>query len=239
MRIDTIDLEFQGASNVIASFLIHGPGGPVLVETGPVSTLPTLLARLEERGVRPGDVRDVLVTHIHLDHAGAAGWWAREGARVWVHSVGAPHLVDPGKLLASAKRIYGDRMDALWGEVVAAPADRVIAVDDGAQLEVGGLSITAIDTPGHAWHHHVYRLEDVAFTGDAAGILLPGHIVGSICRRHPRSSICPPGSGRSIDCAASSCARSTGRTSVRRRTSTTSSRGSRRCWIRASTGSVA
>jgi glyoxylase-like metal-dependent hydrolase (beta-lactamase superfamily II) len=173
IRIETLDLGFQGQPRVIAAFLIHGPGGPVLVESGPGSTLPTLLARLEERGLQPADVKDVLVTHIHLDHAGAAGWWAQQGARVWVHSVGAPHLVDPSKLLSSAARIYGDRMDILWGEVLPAPADRVHAVEDGDTLEVGGMQITAIDTPGHAWHHHVYKLDDIAFTGDAAGIQLP------------------------------------------------------------------
>jgi glyoxylase-like metal-dependent hydrolase (beta-lactamase superfamily II) len=146
----------------------------VLIETGPSTTLPTLLAALRERGVRPGDIEDVLVTHIHLDHAGAAGWWARQGARVWVHAVGAPHLVDPGKLLASATRIYGDRMDMLWGEVPAAPVDRVHAVADGDVIEAGGMTITAIDTPGHAWHHHVFRIGEVAFAGDATGIRLPG-----------------------------------------------------------------
>lgn len=174
MRIETIDLEFLDTPRVIASFLIHGPHGPVLVETGPGSTLPTLLAALERRGLRPTDVRDVLVTHIHLDHAGAAGWWARQGARVWVHPVGAPHLVDPSRLLASAERIYGDRMGVLWGEVLPAPAERVIAVEDGATLEVRGLQITAIATPGHAWHHHVYQLGDAAIVGDAAGIMLTG-----------------------------------------------------------------
>jgi glyoxylase-like metal-dependent hydrolase (beta-lactamase superfamily II) len=175
MRIETLDLEFQGAPRVIAAFLIHGPRGPVLVETGPGSTLPKLIDELARRGVKPADVRDVLVTHIHLDHAGAAGWWARQGARVWVHPVGAPHLVDPTRLLASAERIYGDLMAVLWGEVLSAPAERVVAVEDGAELEVGGLRIEVVETPGHAWHHHVYRMGDVAFAGDAVGIMLPGN----------------------------------------------------------------
>lgn len=175
VQIDVLDLEFQGSPHVIASFLVHGPQGPVLIEPGPGSTLPTLLAGLEERGVRPGDVRDVLVTHIHLDHAGSAGWWAQQGARIFVHGIGAPHLVDPSKLLGSATRIYGDRMDSLWGEVLPAPAERVVAVEDGEVLEVGGLEITAVETPGHAWHHHVWVLGDIAFAGDAAGILLPGN----------------------------------------------------------------
>ena len=175
MRIETIDLHFQGTSHVIAAFLVLGPDGPVLIETGPESTLPALLEGLERHDVAPADVRDVLVTHIHLDHAGAAGWWAQQGSRVHVHPVGAPHLVDPSKLLGSAGRIYGERMATLWGTVRPAPVERVIAVEDGAVLEVGGLRITALDTPGHAYHHHVYLLDDVAFTGDAAGILLPGN----------------------------------------------------------------
>jgi glyoxylase-like metal-dependent hydrolase (beta-lactamase superfamily II) len=175
MRIDTIDLEFQGTPHVIAAFLIHGPDGPVLIETGPESTLPNLTRGLENNGVRVEQIKSVLLTHIHLDHAGAAGWWAQQGAQVYVHPVGAPHLIDPGKLLSSATRIYGDRMDLLWGDVRPAPADRVTAVADGDVLEVGGLEITAVETPGHAYHHHAYRVNDIVFTGDAAGILLPGN----------------------------------------------------------------
>jgi len=174
MQIETLDLKFQGIPHVIAAFLIRGPGGPVLVETGPASTLPTLLEELERVGVRPADVRHVLVTHIHLDHSGAAGWWAQQGARVYVHPVGAPHLVNPGKLLASAKRIYGDRMDRLWGETLPAPADRIVTLEGGGSVEVEGVSIRAIATPGHASHHHVFCLGEIAFTGDAAGIRLPG-----------------------------------------------------------------
>ena len=174
MQIETLDLNFQGTPHVIAAFLIRGPAGPVLVETGPASTLPALLDGLKRLDVEPADVRHVLVTHIHLDHAGAAGWWAQQGATVYVHPVGAPHLVDPGKLLASAKRIYGDRMDTLWGDTLPAPADRVVAIEDGHVVEAGGLRIEAIATPGHASHHHVFRIDDIAFTGDAAGIRLPG-----------------------------------------------------------------
>jgi glyoxylase-like metal-dependent hydrolase (beta-lactamase superfamily II) len=129
---------------------------------------------LAEHGIEPDEIRHVLVTHIHLDHSGAAGWWAQRGATVYVHEVGAPHLVDPGKLLTSAGRIYGDRMDSLWGETMPAPAERVVAVEDGAVIEVAGLRFDAISTPGHAWHHHVFRLDDVAFVGDAAGIRIGG-----------------------------------------------------------------
>jgi glyoxylase-like metal-dependent hydrolase (beta-lactamase superfamily II) len=174
MEIYTLDLDFQGVPQTIASYIVVGPKGVVLVETGPQSTLENLLSRLAEHGYSPGDVKQVLVTHIHLDHSGAAGWWAQQGAQVYVHHVGAPHLIDPSKLLSSAGRIYGDQFYALWGKTVPAPADQVISVHDGQKINAAGLTFTAWDTPGHAYHHHIYQLEDIAFTGDAAGIQLPG-----------------------------------------------------------------
>jgi glyoxylase-like metal-dependent hydrolase (beta-lactamase superfamily II) len=174
IQIITLDLGFKDLSETIASYLISGPDGAVLVETGPASTLPNLRSQLAKYGLRSNDIKHILVTHIHLDHAGAAGWLAREGAQIYVHPVGAPHLVDPSRLLQSAGRIYGDQMDTLWGEMVAAPADKVTAVQDGETIDVAGLQFTALNTPGHAWHHHTYRLGDIAFTGDAAGIHIPG-----------------------------------------------------------------
>jgi len=177
MQIHTIDLHFQGVTQSIASFLVIGPSGPFLVETGPATTIANLVERLAEHGVAPDDLRDVFVSHIHLDHAGAAGWWGRRGARVHVHERGAPHLVDPSKLLASASRIYGDRMDELWGEVLPVPEDRVHVVADDEAVQAGGVELIAMDTPGHARHHHVWRMGDVAFTGDAAGIHVPGSLL--------------------------------------------------------------
>jgi len=174
MQIETLDLEFCGKRHAIASYLVSAGRGPVLIEPGPGSTLGTLVARLAERGLEPGDVRHVLVTHIHLDHAGSAGWWSRQGATVWVHEIGAPHLVDPSKLISSATRIYGARMGPLWGEIVPAEVGNVRAIGDGARIEVEGLELEAVATPGHASHHHAYRLDDVVFTGDAGGIRLPG-----------------------------------------------------------------
>ncbi|NCF68311.1 MAG: MBL fold metallo-hydrolase [Chloroflexi bacterium] len=173
MDIITLDLDFQNLPQIIASYLIVGPAGPVLVESGPASTYMNLRAGLSQHGFKITDVKHVLVTHIHLDHAGAAGRLAQEGAQIYVHKVGAPHLIDPSRLLTSAGRIYGDKMDILWGETVPAPADRVKAVADGDVLNVAGLQFTALNTPGHAWHHHTYRLGNVAFTGDAAGIQIP------------------------------------------------------------------
>jgi glyoxylase-like metal-dependent hydrolase (beta-lactamase superfamily II) len=174
MNIHTLDLKFLGKSHTIASYLIEGPAGPVLVETGPASTLANLQAGLAEHGYRPADIHHILVSHIHLDHAGAAGWWAQQGAQIYVHPVGAPHLVDPTRLLASATRIYGEDMDRLWGQILPAPEDKVTPVQDGEIIKVAGLSFKAMDTPGHAYHHHVYQLGDIAFTGDAAGIRIPG-----------------------------------------------------------------
>ena len=173
MRIETLDLNYRGVSRVIASYLVFGPEGPVLVESGPGSTLPTLLEALNGHGVAPGDIRHVLVTHIHLDHAGAAGWWARNGATIYVHPFGAPHLVDPSKLIASATRIYKEEMEMLWGDILPAPPEKVVPVQNGEVISAAGLTFTAIETPGHARHHHVYHLADVAFTGDAAGIRFP------------------------------------------------------------------
>lgn len=173
-EIHTLDLRFQDSPEAIAAFLVIGPGAPVLVETGPGSTQPTLESELARFRLTPSDVRDVLVTHVHLDHAGAAGWWAQRGARVHVHHVGAPHLVDPTRLLTSARRIYGDTLEPLWGDVVPAPADRVHALRDGEVVEAGGLKFTAFDMPGHARHHLVFALGDLAFAGDLAGIRLGG-----------------------------------------------------------------
>lgn len=174
MKIYTLDLDFQGTAHAIAAYLVEGPEGWVLVETGPMSTLATLQQRLAEYELQASDIDDVLVTHIHLDHAGAAGWWARQGATIYVHKVGAPHLIDPAKLWRSAGRIYGDQMETLWGEIVPAPEAQVVTVEDEQVIDVGGLAFTALDTPGHAWHHHVYRLGDVVFAGDAAGVRTPG-----------------------------------------------------------------
>ncbi len=173
MRIHTIDLEFQGRRHAIAAYLIEGPEGPVLIETGPGSTLAKLRSKLSALGFAPEQVRHVLLTHIHLDHAGAAGWWASQGATVYLHPKGAPHLIDPSRLIRSATRIYGDRMDSLWGEILPIPAERVVEVQDGQILSVAGLKIRAWDTPGHANHHLAYQLGKVLFSGDAAGIRLP------------------------------------------------------------------
>lgn len=183
--IHTIDLHFMGVPGAIAAYLIPHPSGAVLVECGPGSTIPALLEEMKRYGFTAGEVTDVFVTHIHLDHAGAAGWLARQGARVHVHPVGAPHLLDPERLLASAARIYGNMMNTLWGEVLSVPEDRLSVLQDGDQVEVEGMVLRALDTPGHANHHFAYLFEDVCFSGDICGVRLPGP-------RHLRLPMPPP-----------------------------------------------
>jgi glyoxylase-like metal-dependent hydrolase (beta-lactamase superfamily II) len=118
------------------------------------------------------------VTHIHLDHAGALGWLLQRlpNAVAYVHPVGAPHMVDPSRLLASASRLYGEMMERLWGEVVPVPEARLRIVRDGERIEAAGRTLLAIDTPGHARHHHAYLDEatGVLFAGDIAGVRMPG-----------------------------------------------------------------
>ncbi len=173
MRIHTIDLEFQGRRHAIASYLVEAPEGPILVETGPGSTLSELKSRVVALGFEPEQIRHIFLTHIHLDHAGAAGWWAEQGATVYVHPNGAPHLIDPSRLIRSATRIYGDEMESLWGAILPAPAEQVVEVKDGTVIEAAGMKVRAWDTPGHASHHIAYQMAKVLFTGDVAGIRIP------------------------------------------------------------------
>jgi len=168
----TLDLNFMGISGAIAAYLIPHSTGAVLVESGPGSTIPALRTGLRAHGLTENDITDVLLTHIHLDHAGAAGWLARQGALIHVHPAGAPHLLDPQKLLNSAARIYGDNMQTLWGEFLPVPPERLSILQDGEMIEIEGLCFCPIDTPGHANHHFAFSFENVLFTGDIGGVRL-------------------------------------------------------------------
>lgn len=183
--IYTLDMNFRDIPGSIAVYLIPHNNGAVLVECGPGSTIHELEAGLKAYGFQINDITDVLLTHIHLDHAGAAGWLAQHGARVHVHPVGAPHLVDPGRLLDSARRIYGDMMEALWGEFLPVPEDRLSVLEDDGEIEIQGLRFRPLDTPGHAYHHFVYLFEDVCFSGDIGGVRMGG-------TRHLRLPMPPP-----------------------------------------------
>lgn len=172
----TLDLNFQGKTQAIASYLIRQGDAIVLVEAGPGSTLPALEAGLANEGLSPRDVTHVLLTHIHLDHAGAAGWLSRQGAEIYVHPIGAPHLLNPEKLIASATRIYGDRMDTLWGELLPVAQDQLKVPNDAEEIVIGNLRFLPVNTPGHAEHHYSYVFEDVCFSGDVGGVRIPGYM---------------------------------------------------------------
>ena len=170
--IVTIDVGFQGIPSAIAVYAIPHHHGVALVECGPGSTLAQLDNGLREHCYHLCEITHVFLTHIHLDHAGAAGRLARQGTRIHVHPQGAPHLVDPTKLLASANRIYGSQMDSLWGEFLPVPIERISVLHDGAVIDLAPFTITALDTPGHANHHLVYILDGACFTGDIGGVRL-------------------------------------------------------------------
>jgi glyoxylase-like metal-dependent hydrolase (beta-lactamase superfamily II) len=178
MRVETIDLNFMRTEKVIASFLLLGGDSAAIVETGPTSCLEHLQAGLKANGVPPEDVREVFLTHIHLDHAGASGHLAEllPNAAFYVHELGHPHLADPSKLVKSATRIYGERMDELWGEARPVPGERLVVLGDGEEVGAAGGRLVAHDTPGHAYHHLAYLEPDSGslFAGDVAGIRLPG-----------------------------------------------------------------
>ena len=173
-RIETLDLQFLGRPGLIASYLLEHRNGIVLIESGPGSTVPALEDGLRRHGFSPRDVTDLFVTHIHLDHAGAAGWVAGHGAHVHVHHRGYAHLADPSKLMASAERIYGDQMDRLWGKMFPVPEGQMSALADGDEVDFDAFRIACIDTPGHANHHMAYVVDDVCFSGDVGGIRLSG-----------------------------------------------------------------
>ncbi len=183
----TLDLHFLGVPHAIAVYLIPHREGVALIESGPGSTTEALQAALEAHGYRLEQVTDVLLTHIHLDHAGAAGFLARHGARVHVHPIGAPHMIAPERLLASARRIYGDQMDRLWGAFLPVPEEQIHIPVDGQPLTIGEHTFVPLDTPGHARHHFAYWWPEqgVLFTGDIGGVRLPG-------ARHIRLPMPPP-----------------------------------------------
>lgn len=187
-EIITLDLKFLNCPNAIASYLIPHKEGLALVESGPGSTQDELIRNLQELGYSIEDITHVLLTHIHLDHAGAAGWLAeKSGAKVYVHQRGAPHMLDPSRLLASASRIYQDKMDLLWGDFLPVPEDQLVILEDGMEIQVGSYTFRALDTPGHANHHVAYMLDKICFSGDVGGVR-----IASTGKRHLRLPMPPP-----------------------------------------------
>lgn len=173
-----IDLHHQGRPTIIGVGVLDLADGIALVDPGPEARLEALRAGLAEMGRSLRDVRAVLLTHIHLDHATAAGAIVREapGAEVHVHAVGAPHMADPSRLLASAGRIYGDAMATLWGRFLPVPRASLRAVDEGDAIELGGRRFEVAYVPGHAKHHVAYHeaATGTAWVGDVGGIRIRG-----------------------------------------------------------------
>lgn len=180
-HIKLLDLNFQGNDHTVAAFLLESSDGPVLVETGPHSTLTQLEACIKGVGYRPEDIRHVLVTHIHLDHAGAAWVFAGQGATIYVHPLGAPHMQQPEKLYNSAKLIYKDQMQTLWGDLQPIAEERLRTVAHQEKIQIGNLEFTAWHTPGHAVHHIAWQNGSDLFTGDVAGIRINGGMVTAPC----------------------------------------------------------
>ena len=169
-----VDLHFRGRTEIIGVNVLELGDGIALVDPGPEVRLPALRAGLAEMGRTLDEVRAILLTHIHLDHATAAGAIAREvpGATVYVHAVGAPHMADPARLLASAGRIYGDAMATLWGDFLPVPRDALRVVDEGDVVALGGRRLEVAYVPGHAKHHVAYyeAATGTAWVGDVGGI---------------------------------------------------------------------
>lgn len=179
--IHTIDLKFQNHKLSIAAFLIPMPSGLVLVETGPHSCFSTLKANIENLGYKLEDVNHVFLSHIHLDHAGAAWAFARHGAQVYVHPFGYKHLQDPSRLMSSAKKIYQDKMDELWGEMHSIPEDQLKSVNHEEEIIIDGVAFKAWHTPGHAVHHIAWQMGKTLFAGDVAGVSIEAGVVVPPC----------------------------------------------------------
>lgn len=174
-EIHCLDLDFQGQPRSVAAYMVEHSSGVAIVESGPGSTLGALEAALKTHGYGLQHITHVLLTHIHLDHAGASGYLAQQGAQILVHPVGAPHLLRPERLVASATRIYGELMDKLWGEMLPVPLEKLTVLQDGEEVAIGSLRFVALNTPGHAEHHYSYQFEDLCLSGDVGAVRMPGY----------------------------------------------------------------
>lgn len=174
MRVHIFDTRQLGRPGIIAATALETNDGLILFDTGPESTFENVTAELQKAGFAAENVRHVFLSHIHFDHAGAAWRFAELGATIYVHPRGAPHLIDPARLIESATRIYGDDMERLWGRFAPIAQERVKVMQDGDVARVAPFDVRAIETPGHASHHHVYQWEDNLFGGDIAGVRLGG-----------------------------------------------------------------
>ncbi len=176
--IVTLDNLWMGRPRSIAAALLESDGHRAVIDPGPGSTLETLRGHLRSRDIGVGDLDAILLTHIHLDHAGATGALVRENPRleVYVHSKGAPHMIDPSKLLASAARLWPDELQTLFGETLPVPAENLRILEGSETLNLGARKLEVVYTPGHASHHVSYfdNIEGIAFVGDTTGIRIEG-----------------------------------------------------------------
>ena len=170
MKIFTLDLVFQNHKDTIASFLLDINNELALIESGPDSTFEQLSIAIEHLGYDIKQIKKVFLTHIHFDHAGAAWRFADNGAKIYVHPLGAKHIENPEKLYNSAKRIYQDKMESLWGAMNPIAAEQIVAVNHGETFDIGGKKLIGWHTPGHAIHHIAWQLDDKLWTGAVAGI---------------------------------------------------------------------
>jgi glyoxylase-like metal-dependent hydrolase (beta-lactamase superfamily II) len=168
--VDVLDVNLFGAPQLSCSYLVHA-AQPALIETGPASVFDTVASELERRRIEP---KHIVLTHIHLDHGGGVGHVADRfpDATIWVHDVGAPHVVDPTRLVASARRLFGNSLDTLYGEPVAVNEGRIKVMDEGTRISLGDRDLRVLYTPGHARHEVTIYEDDsgAAFVGDTAGV---------------------------------------------------------------------
>lgn len=174
LSIHILDTRHLGRPGIVAATAVETKEGVALFDTGAESTFENVIVDLGKAGFAVEDVRHVFLSHIHFDHAGAAWRFAERNARIYVHPRGAPHLIDPAKLIESATRIFGDDMQRLWGKIAPVPQGRVTVLQDNEVVRVAPFAIRAIDTPGHASHHCVYHWDDNVFGGDIAGVRIGG-----------------------------------------------------------------
>lgn len=174
MSVHVLDTKMRGRAGIIAATALETNDGVALFDVGPESTFENVSVALGKIGFAASDVRHAFLSHIHFDHAGAAWRFAELGATIYVHPCGAPHLLDPTRLIDSATRIFGDKMEELWGRFAPIAEERLHVLQDMETVRIGSLEVRAIETPGHASHHHVYQWDDNLFGGDVAGVRLDG-----------------------------------------------------------------
>ena len=179
IQLDTLDTHYLGIPGTASAFVLRGAEGAVLVECGCAVAFDGLVAQLAGLGLAPRDLKALFVTHIHLDHAGSAGHFAREGVPVFVHPRGVRHLAEPSRLIAGSRTVHGPRYERFYGDPLPIETGLLHGVEHGGVVEVAGLRLAAIETPGHARHHHAWMVgraggaAELVFTGDVLGMISP------------------------------------------------------------------